>query len=188
MKKIICALLALCFLGTSLCFAQAESGAVPPSDEGWEVHGGYGVFTIPSLAVLYVSILGGVVDAIVSDEEQDELDFTDYGVFSFGADYYFNSHVYVGGEFTFQPFHAAGTNLLFVSLMPHAGVQYGWQRFKFYHEIYAGAGILNLSQFYPTGHLTVLGLKFAPADNFWIFADGGFGQRGLFNFGLRYKP
>ncbi len=198
MKKLFILLGLLSFMGTSVLSAQSEI-APSESDEtnpqenntGWELNGGYGYLSLHSVAMIIADVIGSIFTAPAASlsDEETEYNYSDSGVFNLGLDYYFNDNLYAGITGTCQYFNAMETEILFTSFMLEGGVQYGWERFKFYHTLGAGLGLIST---YKTNalfafNLTLLGMKFQMADDFWLYLESNVGQKAFAQIGLRLK-
>ncbi len=200
MKKLFTLTTLLVFMTTGILSAQTEvsvdpdydptAGSLDFKDKGWEIYGGYGVLSLNSVAIILASAIGGafLAPAASLSEEEEDYDFSDSGVFNLGALYYFGDHLYAGAGATFQRFHALETDINFVTFMAEGGVQYGWERFKFYHALGAGLGWLAFDNNpYFAFNVTILGMKVRFYDDFWFYLESNVGQKGFFQGGLRYR-
>ena len=171
---------------------------------GLDVFAGYGYLTANTLVIGFTSVFGEIVSGTVkaiaeSGKSEDEKDksknddssFNDIGVFSIGANYHFNDNIYAGLSTTFQPFTLFDkSSLSVISFLANFGVQYGWEKAKFYNEL--GAGVVlyaspsDASAMFAM-NLTLIGFKFNPVSNLWLFTDVNLGQKGLVNLGASWK-
>ncbi len=181
---------------------QSENTASPI---GLELYTGYGYLTANTLIVGFTSIFGEIISGTVKamaeansekkegeeKKEEEKSAFNDYGVFSLGANWHFTDNLYAGLSGTFQPFQIFdGDPLNIVSFLANFGVEYGWEKAKFYHEIGAGVVLFTspdeVSPMFAM-NLTAFGFKFNPVSNLWLFTDLNFGQKGLVNAGVSWK-
>ncbi|MCR5401581.1 MAG: hypothetical protein K6E78_08310 [Treponema sp.] len=171
---------------------------------GLDVFAGYGYLTSNTLVIGFTSIFGEIVSGTVkaiaeSGKEEgeketsknDDSSFSDIGVFSIGANYHFNDTIYAGLSTTFQPFTLFDKSpLSVISFLANFGVEYGWKKAKFYNEL--GAGVVLYATPEETSpmfamNLTLIGFKFNPVSNLWLFTDINLGQKGLINLGASWK-
>lgn len=186
--------------------AEVNSLAAEEKPLGLEFYTGYGFLTSNTLVLGFTSVFGEIVGSIATSiaesgknseenkdksKNEDKDSFQDYGVFQLGVNYYFNDYFYSGLMGTFEQFTITGdTPISTISVLANAGVQYGWEKAKFYHEL--GAGVLFMASPSDTSttfamNATLVGFKFNPAGNFWLFTEICAGQKGLANIGARWK-
>ena len=219
MKKII-AFMMIISLTSAAIFSQSEDEGAKEEvkkvvtenkssneDTGLEIFTGYGYLTANSVlfgfGAAFAEVFGAIGESIAEsasgnengEEEKDktkkESNFNDFGVFQIGANWYFSENFYAGLSGTYQGFTMSDKHYASaISFLANAGVQYGWERAKFYHEIGAGllltAGSKDVTPLFCM-NFTLLGFKFSPADNFWLFAETALGQKGIINLGARWR-
>ena len=179
MKKIIIALL---LLGSIFANSFAQEYDVVEVGEEVSGHTNEVYLSAGSLSGLSFILLVGSLGLIAANKEESvPLCFTA------GYNHYFrDEHLGVGGFISYEP--TFGMNML--SLQAKITGQYGWERFKIYHSLSAGAMVLGIGdsgpQVIPMFNLTWLGLKF-DFDKWNIFIDSSIGSTALLQLGASFK-